>query len=138
MAWTYELISGRLYAKDGNLIGVGYSGSGEHKNDTQSQSLQDHGPIPVGSYLITNPRDTITHGPYVLPLNPAPNNLMWGRSGFLIHGDSKLSPGTASEGCIVMSRDVRELVWNSGDHELDVVSIRRIHDYNNAQIQVID
>src|SRR6266576_4966979 len=100
MPWIYELISGRLYANSGDLTGVGYSGAGEHKNNSQSQSLHNLGPIPVGNYLIDNPYDTVTHGPYVLPLNPAPNNLMWGRTGFLIHGDSKVAPGTALEGCV--------------------------------------
>lgn len=123
MSWTYELISGRLYSDLGELIGVGYSGAGEHKNNSQSQSLHNLGPIPVGNYTIESPMDTLTHGPFVLSLTPSPANLMWGRIGFLIHGDSKVAPGTASEGCIIMSRNVREQVWTSGDHELDVVSM---------------
>jgi hypothetical protein len=120
--WTWEIITGRMYADDGTLEGVGYSGNPANKNNPNAQSLVDQGPIPVGEYTINAPEDTVTHGPYVLPLTPDPKNLMWGRSGFLIHGDSVVAPGTASEGCIILARTVRELIWNSNDHVLNVVS----------------
>ena len=122
MSWTYEIVSGRLYSDLGDLIGVGYSGKGDHKNDPNAQSLKNEGPIPVGTYTIGPPQDTVTHGPYVLPLTPDSGNLMWSRSGFLIHGDSVTAPGTASEGCIIQARNVREEVWASGDRELSVVT----------------
>jgi len=64
--------------------------------------------------------DTVTHGPYVLPLTPSLNNQMFGRSGFLIHGDSVVNPGTASEGCIILPRAVRQQIWGAGDHVLQV------------------
>jgi len=123
--WWYEIISGRLY-DDTGLVGKGYSGSPLHKNDVDAQSLKNQGPIPVGQYRIAEPVDTVTHGPYVLPLGPDPSNLMWERDGFLIHGDSVVNPGTASEGCIIMARDIREKVWNSGDHTLRVVAQKEI------------
>lgn len=62
------------------------------------------------------------HGPYVLPLTPDTHNLMWGRYGMMIHGDSIQNPGGASEGCIIVSRDVRERVWNSMDRTLEVIA----------------
>lgn len=122
MSWTYEITTGKIFNDQGELIGLGYSGAPDHKNDATAQSLRDQGPIPEGSYRIMPPQDTMTHGPYVLPLEPDSRNLMWGRSGFLIHGDSIVSPGTASEGCIIQSKNVREQVWGSGDRTLDVVS----------------
>lgn len=122
MTWTYELISGRLYSDSGELVGKGYSGDPEHTNNPNATSLKDQGPIPMGTYRIGPPQDTVTHGPFVLPLEPDPSNLMWGRSGFLIHGDSVAKPGTASQGCIIMARGVREEVWSSGDRTLDVVA----------------
>jgi hypothetical protein len=122
MSWTYEIASGRLYSDSGELIGVGYSGAPSHKNDVTAQSLPDLGPIPEGWYTIGSPVDTVTHGPYVLPLTPDPSNQMYGRSGFLMHGDSVVAPGTASEGCLIQARDVREQVGTSTDHRLQVVA----------------
>jgi hypothetical protein len=119
--WTYDIGSGRLYADGGGLVGVGYSGVPEFKNDYGAGSLVDQGPIPSGLYTIGAPVDTETHGPYVLPLTPDPSNQMFGRSGFLIHGDSIAAPGTASKGCIILARDVREKIGTSMDHDLQVV-----------------
>jgi hypothetical protein len=44
-----------------------------------------------------------------------------GRTGFLIHGDSRRNPGNASEGCIILNRSAREAIANSGDATLEVV-----------------
>lgn len=117
---TYEIISGRLFAA-GALIGLGYSGDPDHKNDPGATGLQDEGPIPEGIYQIGPPVDTVTHGPFVLPLSPDYRNEMYGRTGFLMHGDSVVDPGSASKGCIIMPRSVREIVWASGDRILEVV-----------------
>ncbi len=46
---------------------------------------------------------------------------MFGRSGFLIHGDSVSHPGEASEGCIILDRNVRETIANDDDKYLVVV-----------------
>lgn len=116
----YEISTGTV-RRDGTLIGVGYSGQPECKNNPSKCSVHDHGPIPPGLYTIEPPRDTPTHGPYVLPLTPDSKNEMYGRSGFLIHGDSIAHPGTASHGCIILPRAVREAVHKSGDINLEVV-----------------
>jgi len=125
--WKYEQRTGRLYADFSEsagekLTGVGYSGKGNGKNNPDSQEVHNVGPIPVGLYKIHGPVDTVTHGPYVLPLEPDGDNHMFDRSGFLIHGDSVVHPGTASEGCIILPRAIREQIWNSRDHDLRVVS----------------
>lgn len=123
MSWKYEQASGRLSDMDGSVVGIGYSGRyPDGKNKPEAQSIESVGPIPTGSYFIQPPVNTVTHGPFVLPLSPFSQNTMFGRSGFLMHGDSVVHPGTASEGCIIMPRDVREKVWQSGDHTLQVVS----------------
>jgi hypothetical protein len=44
-----------------------------------------------------------------------------GRTQFLIHGDSKLNPGNASEGCIILSAEVRKKIAESGVSRLRVV-----------------
>jgi hypothetical protein len=55
-------------------------------------------------------------------LTPAPENTMFGRDGFLMHGDSIEHPGCASEGCIIVGRAVREAVSESDDKSLEVVA----------------
>jgi hypothetical protein len=122
MSWTYQQSTGHMLNDLGELIGVGYSGRyPDGKNLPSMQNIPDVGPLPRGSYTIEPPVDTKTHGPYVLWLVPNPENQMFGRSAFGIHGDSVVHPGTASEGCIIQSRDVREAIWDSGDHLLQVV-----------------
>lgn len=121
MPWNYQNSSGRTFDPDFVLVAIGYSGRyPDGKNKPEMMKVKDVGPIPTGIYKIGEPVDTVTHGPYVLPLTPDPGNEMFGRSGFLIHGDSVLHPGTASEGCIVLPRNIREMMWNSPDHVVKV------------------
>lgn len=120
MTWRWVQSEGQL-SRDGQIEGHGYAGAGEGKNNPDMQDVQNIGPIPRGLYAIAEPCDTDTHGPYVLRLAPHADNEMCGRSGFLIHGDSKSKPGTASQGCIILPRAVREKIWQSGDRELEVV-----------------
>lgn len=124
--WTYVQRTGELLASDGELAGVGYSGAGTGKNTPSAQAEPNIGPIPCGDYTIGEPLDLAggPHGPFVLPLTPDPLNEMFGRSAFLVHGDSIRKPGTASRGCIVQRRSVRERVAESGDRRLRVVAER--------------
>lgn len=122
MSWRYSQRSGHMYAPDGSNAGKGYSGAGNFKNDPVMEAIHNSGPIPRGLYHIGKPQNTVTHGPFVLPLTPDPGNTMYGRYAFLIHGDSVLAPGTASEGCIIMPRAVREAIAISGDTDLEVVA----------------
>ncbi len=125
--WTYVQKTGELL-HDGLHIAVGYSGfdnpdTGQNgKNNPGLENVEEVGPIPAGNYAIGTPHDTLTHGPFVLPLTPDPANEMFGRTAFLMHGDSVIEPGTASRGCIVMSRAVRTEVAASGDKLLQVIS----------------
>jgi hypothetical protein len=100
----------------------GYSGNGVGKNNPNWQKIKDEGPIPQGTYTIGDPVEGTDHGPYALPLIPDPSNEMYGRSGFLIHGDEIDHPGCASRGCIILPRFARERIIESGDHGLQVVS----------------
>ncbi|MCF6211424.1 MAG: DUF2778 domain-containing protein [Gammaproteobacteria bacterium] len=84
------------------------------------EHLTDVGPIPRGKYRIDSPRTSANTGPYVLPLLPV-GHTAHGRANFQIHGDSIKSPGTASSGCIIMPRAVREKIWNSHVREINVV-----------------
>src|SRR5260370_1191404 len=118
--WTYDQTSGSI-SKDGAVLGNGYSGFDAGKNNPAMQTIHDVGPIPQGLYEIGPPHDTPTHGPHVMALPPAAGTDVFGRSGFLIHGDSIANPGTASHGCIILSRDLRDQISSSADNQLQVV-----------------
>lgn len=123
--WSYQIPTGKLTTGTGVLAGVGYSGHGSGKNNAAMcnvhgyEGVEDAGPLPTGYYTIKGPpTTTATHGPYVLTLAPDSGNEMFGRDGFLIHGDSIAFPGRASLGCIVLPHAIRVLVWASGDFRL--------------------
>lgn len=129
--WTYKQSSGELIKSDGEIIGSGYSGGGtdptnleaiQGHNNPLLQSVHNVGPIPVGFYTIEVPVNSLIHGLYVLPLSPNTSNNMYGRSGFLIHGASISHPNYASNGCIIISRLIREAIWASNDRLLEVIS----------------
>jgi hypothetical protein len=99
-------------------VADGYSGGDDGKNNPDMQAVHTVGPILQGGGSIERPPiNTAKHGPYVLRVEPASGTDTFGRSGFLMPGDSKESPG-----CVIMPRPVREHVWNSGDTELEVVA----------------
>jgi hypothetical protein len=121
MMWTYAQSTGELH-HNGRLVGGGYSGFDNGKNNPAMQAVANLGPIPQGDWTIVGPPvNTAQHGPFVLRLQPAAGTNTFGRSGFLMHGDSIGAPGCASHGCIILPRAVREQVWSSGDRELEVV-----------------
>jgi hypothetical protein len=117
--WIYSQSYGQL-SRDGVRVGCGYSGCGAGLNNPELQDEHSLGPIPRGTYYIGKPRDTETHGPFVLPLTPVPGTQTFGRSGFLIHGDNSLGNHTASKGCIVMGPVIRHAIASSGDFEIQV------------------
>src|SRR5689334_19638185 len=120
--WIYEQRTGRLYREgDPENYFLGYAGAGVGKNNPSLQHVEDVGPLPRGDYDIMPPQDTVTHGPFVLRLVPHDGNEMHGRDGFMMHGDSKVHPGTASEGCIIQSKSARDAVWRSENHQLRVI-----------------
>lgn len=117
MPWIYKQFTGELFHND-NFVGKGYSGKGIHKNNPASEPIKNWGTIPKGRYIIG---DFNNHkGPMTIILNPDKNNIMYGRDAFRIHGDSKESPGNASEGCIILGPHVRIDIIHSPDRELIV------------------
>jgi hypothetical protein len=104
-------------------MATGYSGRGDGLNRPQFQVTPDVGPIPRGIWEIGEPFDDPEHGAYCLPLTPQEGTELFGRSGFLCHGDEILNAGKhlASLGCIIMPRFAREQMWTNGDHLLEVV-----------------
>lgn len=120
--WQYSQTTGALTDANGAVRATGYSGHGDGLNNPALQGVPDVGPCPQGLYSIGAPVNSMTHGPFVLPLIPHDGNEMFGRSGFLIHGDevNHIGERLASRGCIILPPDARHLVWDSGDHILKV------------------
>lgn len=118
---TYSQSSGKFVC--GIMTAFGYSGAGIGKNNPAMQNVEDVGPIPQGEWMIVGePFDTTTHGPYVLRLEPKAGTETFGRDGFLIHGDSIEHPGTASKGCIILPRIMRQTIWSSGEKDVLVTA----------------
>ena len=120
--WTYSQATGKVSRADGAWIITGYSGSGAGKNNPAAQQMRNIGPIPRGRYTIGKGYTHKSKGPVCMRLTPDATNEMFGRRGFLIHGDSIHEPGTASNGCIVVGRMARLEIATSGDRELEVVA----------------
>jgi len=122
MAWTYNVTSKNFYLNGKLKFQARYAGAPGYKNNPDYECLRNRGPLPRGRYRIVGV--PFTHrkaGPFTLRLKPYPDNSMCGRDGFLIHGESRKNPGTASNGCIILDRDFRNLIWNSLDKEVIVI-----------------
>lgn len=128
--WLYEQRTGKIYRKyeNGFLIcrGTGWAGqdnaNGKGKNNPDLESVGKTGPLPCGWYTIGDPHDSPHTGPYTMDLTPDPENEMFGRSLFRMHGPAVSHPELSSEGCIVLIRSVREQVHESGLRRLEVVA----------------
>ena len=82
------------------------------------QSFKDVGPIPVGFYTI-GPAAPWHDQEYVMDLTPEEFTDLFGRSGFKMHGERKHGkPRFASTGCIILGKDIREIIAKSGDNRL--------------------
>ena len=121
MSWIYQQSTGNLLDYNGQTVGIGYAGNGKGKNNPLMQNVKNMGPLPQGNYLIGEPYDSEHTGPFTLPLEPDKNNNMFGRDEFFMHGDSITEPVTASNGCIIMSRYVRNKINSSNDKILIVI-----------------
>jgi len=117
--WTYQQSTGKL---TGIISAEGWAGQRLGINNPAMQDVAGMGPLPQGLYTIGQPHNSDSTGPFTMDLIPDPNNNMYGRSEFRIHGASKIDPQLSSEGCIVMPRAVREQIWNSGDRQLEVIA----------------
>ena len=125
MTWKWDQSAGEL-SHNGQSVAKGYSGKGAGKNNPAMETVRATGPIPAGRWKIVGPPyDSKSVGPYALKVFADDGKLddthaRTGRGAFRIHGDNKT--GTASEGCIILPRAIRERIWNSGDRDLEVVA----------------
>ena len=119
---TFKQSTGEFFRADGTLMGTGWAGQGAGENNPAAQNQEGIGPLPQGNYTIGSPYDNPHTGPFTMDLTPAPENEMFGRSLFRIHGAAKTNPELSSEGCFVQLRPVREALWNEGDRDFQVVA----------------
>lgn len=104
-AYVYHQATGRL-TLDGREVATGYSGKGAAKNDPAKEKDKGQGPIPAGLCAIGEPR-TYNGMKHCFDLTPRGHDAH-GRTEFQIHGDSRLEPGTASAGCIILPPAARQ------------------------------
>lgn len=116
--WIWTQKAGRML-RNSVPKSAGYSGAGEGRNNPLLQNVPQVGPIPVGAYSIGPEIESETHGPVSMHLIPLPGSELFGRSGFMIHGDNASS--TASHGCIILPRATREEIAQSHDRLLVVI-----------------
>jgi hypothetical protein len=124
MSFQYQQSTGIL-THDGEELASGYSGNGAGVNNAAMQEVHAIGPIPQGVYTIEPPHADAQVGPVAMRLTPAPENVMFNRGDFLIHGDTAAMDHTASHGCIIMPHAVRVAVGTAavaGDNQLTVVA----------------
>lgn len=119
--WVYVQSTGELRRPDGTMCGIGYAGRGEGRNNPAMQDVKNVGPLPCGLYRIGNP--VLRHpmlGPVAMPLTPAYESQMFGRSHFWIHGDN--AQHDASEGCIILDRNCRVAIGHTPGQWLKVIA----------------
>ncbi len=125
--YRYKQTTGELFDANGSLMATGYAGGNcgknpEGKNNPAMQNAEKIGPLPEGVYAFGQPILQSHLGPFAipLPLVPDASNVMFGRKDFFCHGDTTPS-GNASQGCIIMPRLIRDKLWTSSDHAVEVV-----------------
>jgi hypothetical protein len=119
MPWTYNQTTGSLRDPQGQVVAEdGYSGAGQARNNSTMEQMSNVGPIPRGRYRIGNARHSVHTGAVSMDLRPQTGTNTFGRSAFLIHGDN--ISHTASNGCIILRRNIREQINSSTDREIVV------------------
>jgi hypothetical protein len=110
-AWKYHSDTGLIESPIGFALGEGYSGNGAGLNNPAMESVHNHGPIPRGAWTIGPFHDDPGgKGPVVAHLMPIAITETFGRAGFMVHGDNQALNHSASEGCIVAPRFIRDQI----------------------------
>ena len=104
-----------------------HAGRGLGLNNPAAQDQVAVGPLPQGGYTLGPWQDGAAYGPafahlgpFVCRLYPDPDNEMFGRDDFCIHGGNGSNPPTDSEGCIVVGPTVRHAIADAGETHLKV------------------
>ncbi len=124
--WQYSQSTGQLTYVNNQTgaqtpVGTGYSGHGAGLNNPNMQNVPYVGPIPQGTYNIGNAYNHANLGPVTMNLDPSAGTNTFGRNAFRIHGDNPCGCQSASHGCIIFPRNLRNQISGSGDRELRIV-----------------
>jgi hypothetical protein len=119
--WTWDQRAGAM-SRDGKVVCHGYSGHDYGINNPDADAVPGIGPLPKGQYKMTA---LVEHGastgPYTIDLEQVSGD-SHGRSAFRIHGDNFKMDRSASHGCIILPPSYRHEIWESGDHDLEVIA----------------
>lgn len=118
--WLYQQSTGVL-RHDGQYVATGYAGHGDGLNNPAFERIRGIGPLPAGVWKIGKAYKHDTLGPVCMNLKPV-GHFAFNRKYFRIHGDNSRGDKSASHGCIILPRVVRERISNSGDDDLTVVA----------------
>jgi hypothetical protein len=99
----------RLLRKRGSYEQSGDAECGDARADSS-------GRWTIGGFFFEDP----LKGPIVVHFIPQQGTVMFGRSGFMIHGDNPATDHTASEGYVILARPCREAIAASADYGLIV------------------
>ena len=125
--WKWDQSSGEL-SRNGVFLSKGYSGKGRGVNNPALQAMVGYGPLPAGPWKIVDLYNSAQVGPYALVLHAVDatpgddRHDPTGRGAFRIHGDNAKGDRSASKGCLILPRPVRERIWKSGDRDLLVIA----------------
>lgn len=118
--WTYHQRSGELW-RNGRRVAVGYSGHGEGLNNPDAERIRAVGPLPKGRWRMEGIYNSKQVGPFAIILVPENGTETFGRYAFRVHGDNSKGNKSASHGCLIFPRKIREDMWQLGDHVINVV-----------------
>lgn len=124
-SFKYGNGKGEFKLYQGKVSKNAYSGNQEFYNQEKAQDKENQGPIPVGIYKVLSIVNHPKRGPLAIKLEWKDGPNSYGRSKFYIHGDNKLMNHTASEGCIIIEKELRKEI-KIGD--LIEVSIEKSHE----------
>ena len=131
--WILKQSTGQLYDNTLKLIGTGWAGHGAGFNNPTMQNVEGVGPLPCGLYKKGTAINDPKMGPLTIPLIPDENNVMFGRSGFFMHGhtptytsdgyyiDPSGNKEPISDGCSIQEHLVRQAFNDSKDVYLAVI-----------------
>jgi lipoprotein-anchoring transpeptidase ErfK/SrfK len=102
-------MSKHTYSQKSGIFSNGDTGTSTHsysgKKGVTDQTKKNEGPIPIGTYTITN---SCENNKERCNLQPDTSNNMFGRNAFQIHGDNGKNDQSASNGCIILNTTDRK------------------------------
>nr|QJB20414.1 MAG: hypothetical protein [Microvirus sp.] len=119
--FQWNISTGELYHPSGNMVWSGYAGFQQFANDPAAVMMKSRGPLPPGVYTLGKAVIHPRLGPQAIPLVPDEGNVMFGRSGFYIHGDNSRGDRSGSHGCIILPRAARNMLATSPVRQIKVV-----------------